>query len=240
MNHPAIELFRAGMVHIAEGSDHLMFLLLLLVAVPLRQVAGRWAPECDTRRAGWRIAGVVTAFTLGHSLTLVLGQLGWMPLPARWVELCIAGSILLTALHLIRPLFDERGALVAGGFGLVHGMAFASSLHEVGLKGGQAVLGLIGFNLGIEAMQLLVVVMTMPWVIALARTPAYRALRWLAAGAGTLASLGWIAERGWGLQTPVDDTLAVLQQHPLMALALLASAALLAQGLPRSPGTASH
>ena len=134
------------------------------------------------------------AFTLGHSLTLALGALG-LPVPQGTIEALIAVSILVAAVHAIRPIFPGREALIAGSFGLIHGLAFSQTLRELDLTGGQLVSALLGFNLGIEAMQLIIVALVLPPLILLARAGRYAALRVTAAGLTAVAALGWLAAR---------------------------------------------
>ena len=74
-------MFRLGMRHIAEGTDHLLFLLALILPAPLVAAGGRWRGYAGGATAFRRIVKVVTAFTLGHSVTLVLGALGWGACP---------------------------------------------------------------------------------------------------------------------------------------------------------------
>src|SRR5579862_5567273 len=150
-------LFRLGMRHIAEGTDHLLFLLALLLPAPLLVVGSRWSGFAGARQSLVRISKVVTAFTVGHSITLALAALGVVRVPARPIEVLIAFSILVSAIHAVRPLFPGREAIVAAFFGLIHGLAFATTLGELGLGRWERVVSILGFNLGIETMQLIVV-----------------------------------------------------------------------------------
>ena len=107
----------------------------------------------------------------------------------------IAVSILVSAIHAIRPLFPGREALIAGSFGLIHGLAFATTLQQLQLAPWQRVGALFGFNLGIEAMQLLVVLAVIPLLLLLANTRVYPAARVAGALIAVLASAGWIGDR---------------------------------------------
>lgn len=194
-------MFGLGMSHIAEGTDHQLFLLTLLLPAPLLVVGRRWRGVVPARTATRRITLVTLAFTVGHSLTLILGTLG-LPVPQQPVEALIAVSIIVAAVHAIRPIFPGREALVAGAFGLIHGMAFSMTLSALDLSGGQLALSLLGFNLGIEAMQLVVVLVVLPPLVILARTRAYTALRTGAATVTAIAALGWFLARV-GVDNPV-------------------------------------
>ena len=183
-----------GVAHITEGTDHQLFLLTLLLPAPLLAASGRWRSPAGGRVAVRRITSITIAFTLGHSVTLALGALG-LPVPQQPIEALIAVSILVAAVHAVRPLFPGREALVAGLFGLVHGMAFSTTLTELDLSGGQLVLSLLGFNLGIELMQLAVVLLVLPPLVVLARTGVYRPLRIGAAVVTGVAATGWLVDR---------------------------------------------
>ena len=142
-------LFRLGMRHIAEGTDHLLFLLALLLPAPLLAVGARWAATATVRQSLLHILGIVTAFTIGHSLTLTLAAMNFVHVPSRPVEVLIAVSILVSAVHALRPIFPGKEAWIAAFFGLIHGLAFASTLDRLGLARWDRVAGILSFNLGI-------------------------------------------------------------------------------------------
>lgn len=135
-----------GIEHILFGFDHLLFVFGLLLLAD----------------DGRRVVATVTAFTLGHSVTLALATLGFSPLPSAPVELLIALTILWLAVELAgdgrRPSWMRRRPwAMAAGFGLLHGLGFAGALREVGLPEGEIPPALLAFNFGIEAGQLLFV-----------------------------------------------------------------------------------
>jgi hypothetical protein len=217
-----------GVRHIAEGTDHLLFILVLLLSAPLLAVGGRWTGFAGVRRSGMRLFKVVTAFTIGHSLTLAAAASGWVHAPTRPVETLIAVTILVSAAHAIRPLFPGREAFVAGGFGLVHGLGFATMIAGYGIDPWHTALSVLGFNVGIELMQVVVVAATVPWLLALARTPWYGVVRVTGAVLAGAAALGWIGERGFGMANPVGDWIGTAAAHPpllLGGIALLSLAA---------------
>ncbi|MCE9579808.1 MAG: HupE/UreJ family protein [Deltaproteobacteria bacterium] len=214
-----------GIDHIRGGTDHLLFVLMLLVSAPWRARGGRWIAPVPVRRALLRTAAIATAFTLGHSLTLVLGALVRVPVPAAIVEVAIAASILMSAIHALRPLAPGREPILAFGFGLVHGLAFAEALAGFGFDGRSLALALAGFNVGVELMQLAVVALVLPTLVILARGPGGRAVRVAGAAIGVVAAIGWIAERGLGLATPIPARVERLAAHGGWLLAALAAAA---------------
>ncbi len=136
-----------GVGHLLGGYDHLLFLLGLLLLVK------RLRPLLLT----------VTAFTLGHSITLSLATLGWIRIDPALTEFGIALSILLLARELLRPagLLTRKPWQMACAFGLLHGLGFAGALAEVGLPQREIPLALLAFNLGIELGQVLIVVLAL-------------------------------------------------------------------------------
>ena len=157
----------------------------------------------ERKTAFRRIVKVVTAFTLGHSITLVLGALGWARLPGAFVESAIALSILVSAVHALVPIFRGREVFIAGGFGLVHGLAFAATLTDFGFDPWTLVSSVLGFNLGIEAFQLLVILAAMPWLVLLARSRVYGPFRVTGAALTGIAAVAWFAERAFGWSNPI-------------------------------------
>jgi hypothetical protein len=231
--------FRLGVRHIAEGTDHLLFLLALLLPAPLLASGARWGRCTTVRRSLSQILRIVTAFTLGHSLTLALAAFGLVTLPSRPVEVLIAVSILVSAVHAMRPIFPGREAAIAAFFGLIHGLAFASVLSALGFSGWYRLVSLLGFNLGIELMQLSVVAVTLPSLVLLSRTRCYSMFRISGALFATVASVAWIVERLLDVQTVIASLVESTAQHgPLIAVALfLASVFCWLIQTSRMPGT---
>lgn len=214
-----VSMLVLGVQHIQEGTDHQLFLLTLLLPAPLIARGPRWGSTGTLRGTVRRIAGVTLAFTVGHTVTLAAGTLG-LPVPAAAIEALIAVSILVAAVHAIRPIFAGREALVAGFFGLVHGLAFSETLRELDLSGSRLVLSLLGFNLGIEAMQLAVVALVLPPLVVLARAGRYTTLRVAAAVLTAVAAAGWLAAR-LGLANPIADAADGLGTYSIPVLAVL-------------------
>lgn len=133
----------SGAQHIWIGPDHLLFLLGLLL------FGGTWR----------RLIGIVTAFTVGHSITLSLAALDLVAPPASLVEPAIALTIVVVgADNLMRGEGRDIRMWLAGAFGLIHGFGFAAVLKEFGLPPEALGWSLFGFNLGVEIGQLAVVV----------------------------------------------------------------------------------
>ncbi len=233
---------RLGMHHIAEGHDHLLFLIALLLPAPLLADGRRWGKIRPTRSTLWHLAEIVTAFTIGHSLTLIGAALFDWRLPAQPVEILIALSILISALHALRPLFPNREARIAGGFGLVHGLAFATTVSHFGLGAEEKALAILGFNIGIELVQLAVVLAVVPALLLLVRTPYYGIVRSLGGGFAALAALAWLVERIMEDSNPVSRAFdAMLGYAPwLVGVLTLLGLLLHARARFRSPPIAGQ
>jgi hypothetical protein len=158
---------REGVWHIWHGYDHLAFVTLLVLPIVLGGVGGSARPRPSARTAVVSIAAVITAFTAAHSLTLALATLGVVSVPSRAVESVIALSVLAAALVNVLPSVPRLGARLAFGFGLVHGLGFASALGDLGAADGGVAASLAGFNAGVELGQLAVVAAALPALFAL-------------------------------------------------------------------------
>jgi hypothetical protein len=184
-----------GVMHLLTGYDHLLFLLSLLLTT------GELAAKRGHRAALRDVAFVVTAFTLGHSVTLIIAALGVLVLPARFVESVIAGSIVVVAvMNIARPESRKQMPWLALGFGLVHGFGFSSVLADLGLPSRARVLSLLSFNVGIELAQLGCVLLAIGPLEWMARQQGYRS--WVVRGGSAcivvLAGF-WMIERALGL-----------------------------------------
>jgi hypothetical protein len=228
-------MFRLGMRHIAEGADHLLFLLALLLPAPLLVFRSRWAGFAGVRHSVLQILKVVTAFTIGHSITLALAALGLVRVPSRPIEVLIALSIFVSAAHALRPLFPGREAGIAAGFGLMHGLAFAATLQNLGLGWLERVVSILGFNLGIETMQLIVVSAALPSLVLLSRTAAYKWLRIGGALFAIFSSAGWMAERLLKVHNPVDAVVDGVAHQALWITAILFLASVVSWAVRKVP-----
>ena len=164
-----------GVEHILLGIDHLLFLLTILVAA-----------------AGWRYwLGVLTSFTVAHSITLTASLMGWLQAPVAVVEPMIAASIVLMALlnltQRTAALYQRMAIVFACG--LLHGLGFASSMMDMGLHGAYRVTSVVGFNLGIELGQVLFLIA----ILALVRSMRLLGLNGLLQQMGVSMTVGKIA-----------------------------------------------
>ncbi len=157
------DYFGLGVRHLLEGYDHLAFLLALVLPLRLSLFASvpRVLPATVAHDSAasvwWALLRTVTAFTIGHSITLMLATFGWTQASPRWVEPAIALSIGVTALLNLRAVRWIRTDALALSFGLVHGYGFAGLLLEAAAPTGLLPWALAGFNVGVEAGQLIAV-----------------------------------------------------------------------------------
>jgi hypothetical protein len=198
-----LDYVREGMSHIGVGLDHLLFLISLLLPSVLAWQAQdqRWQPVLRFGEAFWDVLRIVTAFTVAHSITLSLAVLGAIGLPTRLVESAIAASVVVAALNNVRPLVTRRLWMVAFGFGLLHGFGFARVLTDLGLPRDALALALVGFNVGVELGQLVIVALFLPLAYALRGTRFYR--RWVMFAGSCLIALfafGWFTERALAIK----------------------------------------
>jgi hypothetical protein len=200
--------FRLGNHHIIEGIDHILFLLALLLAAPLRgrpreepPIEGAEPPRSALRGGLLYLLTIVSAFTVAHSLTLAACALGWVQLPSKLVESAIALSIVWVALeNVLWPRSRLRVPLVFA-FGLLHGFGFAHVLGETGLPPAQLVGALLAFNIGVEAGQLLIVAAAFPLLYGVERlltrrgVDRYRFVLW--GGSALIGACGvyWLVTR---------------------------------------------
>ena len=174
-----------GIRHILSGPDHILFVLGLIL------VGGPWR----------RLLGVVTAFTLAHSLTLSLSALGMTSLPSTLVEPAIALSIVAVGIeNLLRRKADfEIRVWLAFAFGFFHGFGFAGALAEAGLPKQAVIWSLAAFNGGVELGQGLVVLLAVPLLTWLARRSARLSLLVTRVASAGIAGAGavWFVMRVW-------------------------------------------
>jgi len=154
---------------------------------------------------------------------------GWQ-VAARGVETLIALSVLASAVHAWRPIFPGREAVVAGAFGLCHGLAFARALSGHLPDPVDTAGAILGFNLGIECFQMLIVLASIPFAIQLASAGFGGAVRRSLAAFAAVAALGWLAERALDAPNPISTALGFVT----MPTTLIIASAMLAAGVALS------
>ena len=192
---------KEGVHHIVTGYDHVLFLMCLLLPSVMRRErpAGGgavWRPVEGIAQAVLPVAGIVTAFTLAHSITLGLAALKIVSLPSGFIEPAIAATIVLAALDNLMPIFHGRRVLVTFAFGLIHGFGFAGVLGELNLPPAEFAWALLQFNLGIELGQLAIVLVAAAVLYLLRERRGYPV--WAIRGgsmAAILVGVLWFIER---------------------------------------------
>lgn len=188
------KMISLGMHHIITGIDHLMFLLVILLITPIIVAKDKWHNFGGFKYTALRVLKIVTAFTLGHSLTLLLVSLFPIPNFSQSIEIAIACTILISAIHAITPIYPNKEKVITFLFGLIHGSAFASTLFNLNLSISLKVLSVLGFNLGIEFIQIIIIILFLP-IIFLSKYHIYRILRICGSVLAIIASFAWIMER---------------------------------------------
>jgi HupE / UreJ protein len=193
----AADFVALGILHILSGIDHLLFLLCLLIPV----------------RSFGEILRIVTAFTVGHSVTLLASAYDLAPAGAWFpplVETLIAVSIVYMALENILGVDLRRRWLIAGLFGLIHGFGFAYGLKEnLQFAGSHLLVSLFSFNVGIEIGQILVLVLMLPALAVLLRHVLVGRVGMIILSAIVVhVAWHWMIERGdvlWKVEWPQLD-----------------------------------
>ena len=215
-------MLKQGVWHIWIGFDHILFLLALILPSVVRRkkpalVEGGvqvrrerfdiwgWEPVMAFKPAFIYILKIVTFFTIAHTITLSLASFNIISLPSRVVESIIALSIGLAAYHNIRPIFKGRDWLIAFGFGLFHGFGFASVMADLGFNGEFLSLTILGFNLGVELGQVVIIMAIFPILFFMRKLKFYpKFLVWVSVVL-IVISLYWFIERAFDINIRLDD-----------------------------------
>lgn len=211
-------LVKLGVWHIWIGLDHILFILALILPSVVRRrqeltdlstvvempdrYSKSWLPVKKFKPAFWYILKIITFFTIAHSITLAIAALGIFDMNSRFVESIIALSIALAAIHNIYPVFKHKEWIIAFGFGLFHGFGFASVLGDKGLGGDYLVPSLLGFNVGVELGQVLIICLIFPFLFLLRKLLVYPKILKYGSMILILISLYWFIERGFEVDLP--------------------------------------
>jgi hypothetical protein len=202
----ALRFVKLGFLHILDGTDHLLFLLCLVI--PFRRFRG--------------LIPIVTAFTVAHSITLIASAYNIVP-SALWfpplIETLIACSILYMALeNIVGGATVHRRWMMAFGFGLVHGFGFSFALKEtLQFAGSHLLTSLLGFNIGVELGQLLVLALLVPALEFLFRNV-------VAERMGTIILSALVAHTAWHWMIDRADRLREFRfEWPVIDAAMLAT-----------------
>ncbi len=218
-----------GVDHIKTGPDHILFIFVLLLPAVLVFGARRWQPAVSFKAALWRIMKVASMFTLAHTITFTLAGLDLLPLPpSKLIEGMIALSIAAAAIHNLTPVLINKEWAIAFGFGLFHGMGFASLVGGLETSRSVQLISLLGRNIGIEIGQVIVILSAFPVLFLLRRTRTYMPLFKLASVGLVVVSLGWMYERLLEHDLGINDAIAPWLDVQKVALPLIVITALAA------------
>ncbi len=184
-----------GIWHIWIGLDHILFLCALLVPIVIGK-SRALIDKVTTKSLFYEILVIVTAFTIAHSITLIVATLEIIVLPSRFVESVIALSVAVSGLNIIWPVLRGHMWKLAFGFGLIHGFGFAGVLSDLSLPTNLFVSSLLSFNVGVEIGQLAIVLVLVPVLLLLGRAEIVRKMTLIATGIGiTGFGVLWFLER---------------------------------------------
>lgn len=203
-----IAMVKQGIWHIWIGLDHILFLLALILPAVVRRKNKSlyaWEPVKTFKVAFLYIIKVVTFFTIAHTITLTLASLNIVNLPSQIVESIIAFSIGLAAFHNIRPIFKMKDWIIAFIFGLFHGFGFASVLSDLGLTGEFLTLSLLGFNIGVEIGQLVIIACIFPVLYLIRKYKFYPKFLVYLSALLIIVSMYWVIERVLDINLYIDD-----------------------------------
>ncbi|MFZ1497849.1 MAG: HupE/UreJ family protein, partial [Saprospiraceae bacterium] len=190
---------------IYTGLDHLLFILLLILISPLLLINNnQWGNFSSWKFTIKRLLKIITAFTLGHCITLLIFSFFNLNGISKYIEICISLTIIATAVHCIKPYFYNKEVLITFIFGLIHGSAFGITLNEWGISKNQKLISLLGFNLGIELMQIIIVLFCIP-LIYLSKYLIYNKIRVAVASVTIFISIFWTIERITGTPNIITE-----------------------------------
>ena len=201
-------MIKQGVWHIWIGLDHILFLLALILPSVVRRRKGTtfgWEPVKTFKSAFIYIIKVVTFFTIAHTITLTLASLELVNLPSQLVESIIAFSIGLAAFHNIKPIFKLKDWNIAFIFGLFHGFGFASVLGDLGLTNEFLTLSLLGFNVGVEIGQLVIIAAIFPILYLMRNLKFYPKFLIFMSVLLIIISLYWFIERVFDTDFSADE-----------------------------------
>ena len=196
-----IEYIKTGIWHIWLGYDHILFLLMLLVPSVYIQNRSFYAAKKSFKEIFIDVVKIATAFSIAHSFTLALSAFELIKLPANFIEVLIAITIIITALNNIFDLFRVKIWKLAFGFGLIHGFGFANVLRELVNDKTDFVSLLVGFNIGVEIGQLAIIAVVLPILYLFRNSKYYRffVLQSFSFFVLVIATI-WAIERSFGVE----------------------------------------
>lgn len=222
-----MSMINMGMQHIKKGTDHLLFLMTLLLPAFLIAENRKWTSYSGIKKGVYKVLLIVSAFTIGHSITLFIAACNLFKLPTQLIEVTIALSIFISAFHCVIPVFYKKEILIALGFGFVHGLAFSQTLQVFQLEKLDLLISILGFNLGIEAMQLIIILMIIPSFILLSPTIFFSVIKNTLAVFVMIIALGWIFQRITNVSNPITELAEIIFEHANWLILIISVLALI-------------
>jgi len=182
----ALSFIKIGILHILEGIDHITFLLMLLLPAIIFNTS--------IKKAIKDILIIATAFSVSHSISLMFSAFGIITPPPKIIEILIAFTIFFTALNNIKHFISyKKEWLVAFLFGFIHGFAFSEAVRGLDLSFSNFVKIVLGFNIGVEIGQVIVIIVVLPILFVLIKKQ--KKFYYLFSIAGLILSLLWMIDR---------------------------------------------
>ena len=198
-----VSFFKLGFLNIAQDLDHILFLMALIFPAVLQREESGWQPIPNLRPALIYLLKMVVLLIIAHSITLAFATLQILVLPDRLVRSAIAAAIAIAAVNLIYPLSQKKFWFVIFGCGLFQGWGFALVLAKLNAVREQIILSLLGFNLGIEVGQIVIIAIMFPLMYLLRKQNFYaKILLKLTAISLIVIALYWFIERALAINIP--------------------------------------
>ncbi len=157
-----LPLIVIGVWHILQGYDHLLFLFALLLTVRLKRVANKWDIELSKKKVISKIVAMTIWFTIGHSISLLIGSYSGGIISVRVIEYGVIATLFFSAVHCIKPIFNQKKINIVLFFGLIHDFAFAELTQQLDVDVLSKLLSILFFNLGVEVGQVLFLSVLIP------------------------------------------------------------------------------
>lgn len=168
------DFLKQGILHIWFGFDHVLFVLVLLLTTVLVVEKSAWKPIENFGSAFLNTIKIITIFTIAHSITLSLATFGFLGLNSVFIETVIAASIIAVAINNLYPVYNAHAWILVFGFGLFHGMGFASVMADLQFRIVNLGYILLMFNIGVEIGQFAIVALIFPILFFLRKERYYR------------------------------------------------------------------
>ncbi|GEM_PF-4760293 len=232
-------VFRVGLIHVRDGFDHILFVLMLILPTPLLFSTTHRARYNGIKKSSFHLFGLIGINALSHLLALLCACVGWLRLPVWIGEVLISSTIIISAVHIFWPIMTNKEWILAGAFGVFHGLTFFDIILDYGLSAGRLVIGVLGLNSGVLVMQLLVVLCMAPWFFIAAESVYYNILKYTLSIVGIAIAGFWIHQIVSGEPSSLVAAFTSLIGRPVGVIAFMAVISLLIRYSP-GPSRENH